>query len=84
VSLSASQDFPIARRLSGTAEVSLGYNRHQFTDVSGWSDVAVTFNINIEVPSARLTLQPTIAYSHSLLPDLFPSRVFGGLTVAFK
>jgi hypothetical protein len=84
VSLSASQDFPIAPRLSGTAEVALGYNRHQFTDVSGWSDIAVTFNLNIAVPSARLTLQPTIAYSHSLLPELFRSRVFGGLAVAFK
>lgn len=84
VSLSANQGFPIVRRVGGTAQVSVGYNHHQYTEVSGWSDVAVTLKLNVEVPSARVTLQPTIAYSHSLLPDVFPSRVFGGLSVAFK
>ena len=35
-------------------------------------------------PSARVALQPAITYSHSFMPDLFPSRLFAALSMAFK
>jgi hypothetical protein len=84
VSLSASQDWPIGRHTTGTAQVAVGYNNHLYIDVSGFSDIGITLRLTLPIPSARMALQPTLTYSRSLMPELFPSRLFGGLSVAFK
>lgn len=84
VKLSANHDFPVAGRVSGNAQVSVGYNRHQWTTVSGWSDVVATVTFRIKLRSARMTLEPSFAYSHSLMPGLFGSRGFGTLAAAIK
>jgi hypothetical protein len=84
VSLSAGHEFPLGKQLTGATQVALGYNNHQYMAISGFSDVGVTFKVSVPVAAARLALQPTITYSHSLMPDMFPNRLFGGLSVAFK
>lgn len=84
LSLSTGHEWPIVRRITGVAQVALGYNHHQYMTASGFSDLALTLKLSVPAPSARAILQPTLAYSHSLMPETFPSRVFGGLSVAFK
>ncbi len=84
VSLSAGHEFPIGKQLTGAAQVALGYNNHQYMATSGFSDVGLTFKVSVPVASARMALQPTITYSRSLMPEMFPSRLVGGLSVAFK
>ncbi len=84
VSLSAGQEFPLGTRVTGTTQLAIGYNDHQYIATSGFSDVALTFKVSLPVASARMALQPTLTYSRSLMPDVFPSRLYGGLSVAFK
>ncbi len=84
VSLSAGHEVPLGKRLSAAGQVALGYNSHQYIEGSGFSDVAVTAKLSIPIPSARAALEPMLIYSHSLMPDQFPSKLFGGLAVAFK
>lgn len=84
VSVSAGHQWPMGGRATAGAQVAFGYNNHLYIDGAGLSDVAVTLSLSLPVPSARLLLEPTLTYSHSLMPDAFPSRLFGGLSVALR
>jgi hypothetical protein len=84
VSVSAAHRWPMGGRATAGAQVAFGYNNHLYIDGAGLSDVAVTLSVSLPVPSARLLLEPRVTYSHSLMPDTFPSRLFGGLSVAFR
>jgi hypothetical protein len=84
VSLSATEEWPIGTRATGAAQVAVGYNNHQYIDVSGFSDIGMTLKLTLPIPSTRMALQPAVTYSRSLMPELFPSRLFGALSVAFK
>jgi len=84
VSLSAAHEWPMGKRATGAAQAAVGYNNHLYIDASGFSDIAITLGLTLPIPSARAALQPTLTYSRSLMPELFPSRLFGGFSVAFK
>ena len=67
-----------------TPSVALGYNQHQWTDRSTWSDLALGLKATLPPVSARVSVSPFITYSRSLAPDLLPSRLFGGVIINAK
>ncbi len=82
-SIAHSYAVPI-QRITVTPSAAIGYNRHQWTERSTWSDLAIGVKATVPTPSGQLTLSPFITYSHSLARDLCPNRLYGGVIVSVK
>lgn len=84
-SVSIAHSYEISHnRWTLTPNVTVGYNHHQWTDQSTWSDLAIGLKATLPTASSRVTLSPFVTYSHSLARDLFPSRLYGGILVSAK
>jgi hypothetical protein len=66
-----------------TPSVALGYNHHQWIDVSTFSDLNVGLRLTIPTPIKRLSVAPFVNHSRSL-DAVIPSRTFGGLALAVR
>jgi hypothetical protein len=82
VNLGVSHSVTIGSKgLSITPSAALGYNNHQWVEGSGWSDLSVgvlaAFPLN-----THLDVSANVNYSRSLNTDWFPSKAWGGLTLA--
>ena len=67
-----------------TPSAALGYNHHQWTERSTWSDLAIGLKATLPPVSARVSISPFLTYSRSLASDLLPSRLFGGVIINAK
>ncbi|MBP6715648.1 MAG: hypothetical protein KAY59_07525 [Acidobacteria bacterium] len=67
-----------------TPSVAIGYNHHQWTSRSTWSDAAFGAKLTLPAVSTRVSLSPFVTYSHSFAGDLFPSRLYAGLIISAK
>ena len=64
--------------------VSLGYNHHQWTERTGFSDLTTVVTATLPTPIKRLSLQPFVGYSCGFDAATFPRRFYGGLTLAVE
>lgn len=71
-------------RVTLTPSVAIGYNHHQWTTQSTWSDLAIGVKASLPPVSARVAISPFLTYSRSLAADLLPSRLYGGVIVSVK
>jgi hypothetical protein len=67
-----------------TPSVALGYNHHQWIDVSTFSDLNVGLRLTVPTPFKRLSVAPFVNYSRSLETSVIPSRTFGGLAFSVR
>lgn len=71
-------------RIAATARAGIGYNSRLWVDTTGFSDLNAGVELEIPVTSARLSVVPSINYSRSLQRAVFPSKLYGTVSVAFK
>jgi hypothetical protein len=71
-------------RFTLTPNAALGYNHHQWIDVSTFSDLNVGLKLTVPTPIKRLTLAPFVNHSRSLDTSVIPNRTFGGLAFAVR
>ena len=73
-----------SRRITLTPNAAIGFNHHQWTNRSTWSDLSLGVRSTLPPVSSRLSLSPFITYSRSLAADMLPSRLYGGLVISAK
>jgi hypothetical protein len=82
VSFGVSQAVPLGSKgPTITPSAVLGYNNNQWVDGSGWSDLSVGATLAFPV-NGHLDLSASANYSRSLNKDWFPSKFWGGATLA--
>lgn len=71
-------------KMSVTPSVSVGYNHHQWTDYTGFSDITTAATFNLPTPIPHVALQPFFGYSCGLETSVFPRRFYGGVTLTVE
>lgn len=83
--LAVSHEYALASTAARlTPTFSVGYNHHQWTDRSGFSDVTAALTLSVPTPIRHLALQPFAGYSCGLEAAVFPRRFYGGVTLAVE
>ncbi len=84
VSFGVSQPFALTKGITATPTLSLGYNHHQWTDLSTWSDAQIGVKAAVATWSEKITLTPSLFYSKSLNNDLVPNQWYGGIGLSTR
>lgn len=83
VNVAVSHAYPLMHPgVSLTPSVAVGYNHHQWIDVSTFSDLNVGLRLTLPTPLPRLSVAPFINHSRSLDSSVIDSRTYGGLVLA--
>lgn len=83
--LSAGHDYRLGESgFSLAPSISLGYNHHQWTGRSGFSDLTTVLAASVPTPVAHLGLQPFVAYTLGMGAPIFPRRLYWGLTLTVE
>ncbi len=62
--------------------LSVGYNRHQWIDVSVWSDAVLGLELAIPLPRQRVTIVSVLNYSKGLARGLFGDHFYAAVGVS--
>jgi hypothetical protein len=83
LNVAISHAYPLMRQdVSLTPSVALGYNHHQWIDVSTFSDLNIGLRLTLPTPVRRLSVAPFVNHSRSLDSSVIDSRTYGGLVLA--
>lgn len=70
--------------VSVSPSFAIGFNHHQWTDLSGFSDAQVGVKVNLPSPAKRLSLAPFVNYSKTFDERIAPSKVYWGLGLSLR
>lgn len=85
ISFGASHTYSLPWRDAAlTPSVALGYNHHQWIDVSTFSDLALGLKAKVPTPLPRVSLAPFVMWSRSLAGAQFPSRLVYGIGMSVQ
>ena len=80
--VTVSHEFAVADgRATLTPSVAVGYNRHQWTGTTGWSDAVFGLSLGVPVPASRIAVRPFLSFSMGRRAAGLPHVLFGGLSV---
>ncbi|HEY3382537.1 MAG TPA: hypothetical protein VGK32_12255 [Vicinamibacterales bacterium] len=71
-------------KVSLTPGVSVGYNHHQWTERTGFSDITTGLALVVPTPIPHCALQAFLNYSHGLDTAVFQRQVYGGVTLSVQ
>lgn len=73
----------LVRGIELSSRLGTGYNHHQWTTERGFSDANLGLRATWRAAMDHIEISPFVNYSRSLDRDIGPSRVYGGVELAF-
>jgi hypothetical protein len=85
VNLSVNHPVPLGSSgFIATPSFGIGYNHEQWIDDSAWSDLNFGVKVLVPTPSPRVAFTPAIYYSKSLIEDVLPDQLYGGVGIVVR